>query len=295
MVNRATVIKLLKKYALIVLGCVIYSFGVALFLDPYALASGGVTGLAIMISYLANGKIGTGWLILIINVPMFILGFIYFGREFIISTLIATALSSGLIELWNFAVLPYMPSISNTLIPAIIGGALFGGGLGLIFRAGSTTGGTDIIVKLLRRKFRHMRMGIISMAIDIVIIGASAFIYKDLELLFYTVLSVVLFTLAFDLVLYGGNSAKLVYIVTTPENSAPICDGILKELDVGATLINSTGAYSGDDKTVILCAIKNFLYPKLRDIVRDVDPRAFTIVSSAKEVFGEGYKDHSEE
>lgn len=286
---------LLKKYGLIIIGCIIYSLGVALLLDPHSLASGGVTGIAIMISSLAQGKIGTGWLILIINVPLFILGAIFFGRKFIVSTLISTALSSGLIELWNFAILPYMPAIDNMLIPSTVGGALYGCGLGLIFRAGSTTGGTDIIVKLLRKRFRHLRTGIISMIVDIVIVGASAFVYKDIDLLFYTVLSIFAFTGAFDLVLYGGNSAKLVHIVTTADKSATICDRVLKELDIGATLVDGKGAYTGNERVIIMCVIKNFAYPRLRDIIRECDPDAFTIVSSAKEIYGEGYKAHDEE
>lgn len=290
-----TAVDVLKKYGLIFIGCIIYSFGVALFLDPHSLASGGVTGIAIMISSLAKGKIGTGTLILIINVPLFILGAVFFGRKFIVSTLIATALSSGLIELWSYCVLPYFPEIDNILIPSTVGGALYGCGLGLIFRAGSTTGGTDIIVKLLRKRFRHMRTGIISMIVDIIIVGASAFVYKDIDLLFYTVLSIFAFTGAFDLVLYGGNSAKLVHIVTTADNSAAICDRVLKELDIGATLVDGKGAYTGNDRVIIMCVIKSFAYPRLRDIIKEIDPRAFTIVSSAKEIYGEGYKAHDDE
>lgn len=292
---KKSTVEILKKYGLIVIGCIIYSLGVALFLDVNALASGGVTGIAIMINYLANDKIGTGWLILIINVPLFVLGTVFFGKRFIVSTLISTALSSGLIELWTFVIVPYMPTTDNVLIPAVVGGALYGSGLGLIFRAGSTTGGTDIIVKILRKKFRHLKTGVISMLIDIVIIGMSGVIYKDLELLFYTVLSVVVFTLVFDWVLYGGNSAKLVHIVTTADKRQEICDGILKELDISATIVDGTGAYTGEGRAVIMCVVKNFLYPKLRDIITAVDPHAFTIVSSAKEIYGEGYKAHDAE
>lgn len=292
--KNAETVKILKKYALIAIGCIVYSLGVALFLDTNALASGGVTGIAIMISSLAHGRIGTGWLIIIINIPLFVLGAIFFGRKFIVSTLIATAVSSGLIELWAFAIVPYMPVIENMLISAVVGGALYGAGLGLIFRADSTTGGTDIIVKLLRKRFRHLRTGIISGFIDCVIIGASAFVYKDIDLLFYTALSVLIFTVFFDWVLYGGNSAKLVHIVTTADKAAPICEGILKELDISATLVDGTGAYTGDSRTVIMCVVKNTLYPKLRDIIHASDPNAFTIVSSAKEIYGEGYKAPSE-
>ena len=284
-----------KNCAFITLGCIIYSLGVALFLDPYGIASGGVTGIAIIINYATNDVIGTGWLILIINVPLFIIGAIFFGKTFIISSIISTALSSGLIELLAKFVVPHIPVMGNSLIAPVVGGALFGFGLGLIFRAGSSTGGTDIIVKLLRRKFRHLRTGIISMAVDVVIVAASGFVYKDMELLILTVLSIIVFTVMFDRALYGGSSAILVHIVTTEDKVQPICDGILNDLDSSATIFDAKGAYSQQDKAVIMCVIKNFLYPRLRDIIKKYDETAFTIVSSAKEIYGEGFKDHNAE
>ncbi|MCX4312885.1 MAG: YitT family protein [Clostridia bacterium] len=284
-----------KNCAFITLGCIIYSLGVALFLDPYGIASGGVTGIAIIINYATNDVIGTGWLILIINVPLFIIGAIFFGKTFIISSIISTALSSGLIELWAKFVVPHIPIMGNSLIAPVVGGALFGFGLGLIFRAGSSTGGTDIIVKLLRRKFRHLRTGIISMAVDVVIVAAAGFVYKDMELLILTVLSIIVFTVMFDRALYGGSSAILVHIVTTEDKVQPICDGILNDLDSSATIFDAKGAYSQQDKAVIMCVIKNFLYPRLRDIIKKYDETAFTIVSSAKEIYGEGFKDHNAE
>lgn len=293
--EKAAKLNIVKNCALIFVGCIVYSLGVSLFLDANALASGGVTGIAILIDYVTNGVIGTGWLILIINIPLFIIGLIFFGKKFIISSLVSTALSSGLIELWDFAIVPHMPAVSNTLIPALIGGALYGCGLGLIFRAGSTTGGTDIIVKLLRRKFRHMKSGIISMSIDVIIVAASWFVYKDLELLLVTAVSIIVFTFAFDWSLYGGNSAMLVHIVTTEDKAAAICQGILVELDISATIFDGKGAYTGADKTVIMCVVKNYVYPRLRDIIKEHDSDAFTIVSSAKEIYGEGYKPHDAE
>lgn len=293
--QKADKINLIKKCVLVFFGSIVYSLGVALFLDPNAIASGGVTGIAIIIDYVTGGAVGTGWIILIINVPLFVIGAIFFGRSFIISSLIATALSSGLIELWSYIVLPYMPQMQNSLIAPIVGGALFGGGLGFIFRAGSSTGGTDIIVKLLHKKFRHLKTGIISMSIDVVIVGVSGLIYKDLELLILTVLSIFVFTVLFDFTLYGGNSAMLVYIITTEEKAKPICDDILQELDISATIVDGKGVYSGADKTVILCAVKNLVYPRLRDVIKRHDKDAFTIVSAAREIYGEGYKSHDAE
>lgn len=132
----------------------------------------------------------------------------------------------------------------------------------------------------------------ISLTIDAGIVALSAIVYKDIELACYTAISIIVFTSTFDWVLYGGNSAKLIYIISSDEKSKEICDRLLKELDVGATFVDGEGAYTGDQKRIIMCAIKNFLYPRLRDIVKSIDPKAFVIVSSAKEIYGEGYKDH---
>lgn len=282
------ILKTLIKYAVITLGCISFSLGVALFLDANGIASGGVTGIAIIINYLTDFH--TGVTIILINIPLLILGAVFFGRGFIVSTVYSTIVSSLMIELWTFLFSEYLPITDNLLISSVVGSALFGIGLGLIFRMGSTTGGTDIIVKILRKKFRYIRTGIISMTIDLIIIGISAIIYGNFELTCYTVLSIVVVALTFDWVLYGGNSAKLVYIITSHEKAEPMCDRILKELDVGATFVDGKGAYTGNDKRIIFCAVKNILYPKLRDIIKEVDANAFTIVTSAKEIYGEGYK-----
>ncbi len=297
----------LIRYAVITLGCIIFSIGVSLFLDTNNIASGGVTGIAIIINYAIEQVFGgnvptivhtilnTGTLIIIINIPLFILGAVFFGKKFILSTMYSTIVSSLFIELWNITIVEKIIITKDPLLAGIFGGALFGLGLGLIFRMGSTTGGTDIIVKILRKKFRYIKTGIISMCIDIVIIGISAIVFKDFDLTLYTIISIVVMTAAFDWVLYGGNSAKLVYIITTEDKAEEISGKILKELDVGATFVDGEGAYTGKDKRIILCAIKSFLYPKLRDVVREADPKAFTIVTSAKEIYGEGYKDPHDE
>ncbi|MDE7453058.1 MAG: YitT family protein [Clostridia bacterium] len=295
----------LKRYALIMVGCIIYSLGVSFFLDANNIASGGVTGIAIIIRYLLgftpvtnflSEELLTGILIVIINIPLFIIGFIFVGKGFTLSSLFATVFSSALIEVWNILLEKFINhAVTDTLIAALVGGVLFGGGLGLIFRMGSSTGGTDILVKLLRKKFRYINTGIISMVIDIIIVCCSFAVFRDFNLLCYTIISIVLFTVGFDAVLYGGNSAKLVYIISVEEKAQEICDRITKELDVGATVTDGKGAYTGDNKRMILCAIKSFLYPKLRDVVKECDPAAFMVVTSAKEIYGEGYKNHTDE
>lgn len=287
----------LIRYLIITGGCMIYALGVSLFLDPNDVAAGGVTGISIVLSYLITPHVSwldTALFIVLLNVPMFILGIVFFGKRFALSTMYSTLVSSGFIKLFKYTLLPCVPQIDR-LVAGIIGGALFGVGLGLVFRMGSTTGGTDVILKLLRKRFRYIRIGVFSMTLDTIIVGVAAVVFRDFRLACYTVISIAVFTFLFDAVIYGGNAAKMAYIITTADKSALLCDKILNELEVGATIVDGQGAYSGSDRHIILCVVKTMHYPRLRDVVKEVDPSAFMIVSSAQEIYGEGYKPHNSE
>ena len=293
MTKKALALKILKQYLIITVGCILFALGIALFLDASKMASGGVTGLSIILSHITPFKM-TGIWILILNVPLIILGAVSFGRYFVISTLYSTVLSSLLVELFAFLLKDFLPFTDDIIISGVCGGGISGIGMGIIYKMGSTTGGTDILVKVLRKRFRYIKMGIISLIIDIIIIGISFIFFKDFSLLFYTALSLVVMSLSMDWVIYGTESAKLVYIITDDEHAPQICEKILKELDVGATYIDGKGAYTGNHRQIIMCAIKKVQYPRLCDYIHEIDPRAFTIVSSAKEIYGEGYKDHKD-
>lgn len=293
--NKKTIaLKILKQYLILTVGCILFALGIALFLDANKIASGGVTGLSIILSHVTPLKM-TGIWILILNVPLIILGAVSFGRNFIISTLYSTVVSSLLVELFNFLLKDYLPFTDDIIIAGVIGGVLAGLGMGTIYKMGSTTGGTDILVKVLRKKFRYIKIGMISLAIDITIIGISFIFFKDFTLTFYTALSLVVMSLSLDWVIYGTESAKLIYIITDGEHAAKICEKILVELNVGATCIDGEGAYTGNEKRIIMCAIKKTQYNKLCDFIHEIDPRAFTIITSAKEIYGEGYNDHKDE
>lgn len=284
-------LSVLRQYAIITLGCIIYSLGISLFVTPANLSAGGMTGISIIFSTFI--PIPQGIILVILNIPMLILGLIFFGWKFLVSTGYATVGSSLLMTLWEYLIgdKVYKLANNNILVGAVAGGVLFGVGMALIFRMGASTAGTDVIVKLLRKRFRHIKTGMISLVTDMIIVCCSLFVNGyNLEKLFYTALSTVVFTLVFDWVLYGGNSAKTVFIITAKENYKKICDRILKEVDTGATVVDAKGAYTQEDKVMIMCVVKPFLYPRLRDVVHEEDKKAFMIVSSAKEIYGEGYQ-----
>ncbi len=295
-----------RQYAVITLGCLLYSLGISLFIKPAELSSGGMTGISIIFNHLVPAVDQGIWLI-IFNVPMIILGFIFFGWKFIVSTGYATVASALLMFLWNsvfgatgldilpFTKLQEIDHVSSMLINTSCGGVLFGIGMGLIFRMGASTAGTDILVKILRKKFRHIKTGMISMCSDMIIVLCSLFVTNyNLEKLFYTALSVIVFTLVFDLVLYGGNTAKTVFVITARDKYEKIAERVLKEVDTGATLLDAKGAYTREDKVMMMCVVKSFLYPHLRDVVREEDKNAFMIVSSAKEIYGTHYKNQDD-
>ena len=294
----------IKKYLIITLGCLIYSTGIALFVSPANLSSGGMTGISIIVHHYID-VIPQGIWYIILNIPMIVLGLVFFGWKFLLSTGYATVVSSLMMSAWELAlgerglnVLPLtqgMDTATAYIVGAVVGGMLFGIGMGLIFRMGASTAGTDIIVKLLRKKFRHIPTGMISLGTDLAIVCCSLLIKPDLQTLFYTALSVVVFTLVFDWVLYGGNSAKMVYIITDKNKYETITRKLLKEVDTGATIVDAQGAYTKEDKIMLLCVVKSFMYPRLRDVVKEEDKNAFMIVSSAKEIYDEGCKDQNDE
>ena len=262
----------------IAVGAVLYAVGVSLFLDPNSLAPGGVTGIAIILNRLTNVETGT-W-ILLINIPILLVGLWKFGMKFLISTIYCT----GLISILTNAMSRYEP---------ITGDRFLAVGIGLVFKANATTGGTDIIVKLLRLKFPHMKTGGLFLLIDAVIVAGSAFLLRNLEVALYAGICVFLISQVLDFVLYGRDEAKLIYIISDCHEQ--IAKRLLAQLSVGVTYVEGIGAYSGKDKKVIMCAVKKPMAPKTEDVVREEDPQSFMIVTSATEIYGEGYKSYFSE
>ncbi len=269
-------------YLMITVASFIYAVAVSLFLDPNSLAPGGVTGIAIILNRLSGLETGT-W-VLIINIPIIILGMWKFGLHFILSTLYCTAATSFFINL--LATLGV--ATEDRFLAALVGGALMAVGIGLVFKAGATTGGTDIIVKLLRLRFPHLKTGSLFLITDAIIVTASAFVFKDLDVALYAGLVVFVNSVLLDVVLYGRDGAKLIFIIS--DAHASITKRLLEELDIGVTYISGTGAYSGKEKSVIMCVMKKQISAQVEVIVREEDPDAFMIVTSATEIFGEGYK-----
>lgn len=299
--SKQVVLAIIKSYLIITVGCIFYAAGISFFVEAANLFSGGMTGISLILETVTH--IPTGYFYIILNIPMLIIGVIFFGWQFLVSTGYATVLSGLLMRganklletLVNVGWLSAPQFSDNPMINGVVGGMLFGIGIGLIFRMGATTAGTDVIVKLLRRKFRLLKTSTFSLITDMLIIGCTLFIPSNEDMskfdrLFYTALHVIVFTVVMDFVLYGGNSAKMIFIITAKDKCENVINRILQSIDTSATIMEAKGAYTRNEKALIMCVIKPYHYPRLRDIVRQEDKGAFMIVSSAKEIYGEGYQ-----
>lgn len=271
-----------KDYFVITIASFIYAIAVSLFLDPNLLAPGGVTGIAIMLSMYTGMETGT-W-VLLINLPILAVGMWKFGMRFLLSTLYCTAVTSLFIN----ALAPIGAVTTDPLLASLAGGALMAIGIGLVFKAGATSGGTDILIKLLRLKYPFIKTGALFFLTDACIVALSGVVFQDLDVALYAGLVVVINSLLMDVVLYGRDEAKLLIIISDCHEE--ICRRILEEMDIGVTFLEGSGAYSKKDKSVILCAVKKQHSYRAEEIVRQEDPSAFMIITNATEIYGEGYK-----
>lgn len=274
----------IKKYLIITLACIVYGVGISLFVDPNNLAPGGFTGLSVIINRMI--PLETGTIYLILNIPVIILGIWKFGWKFTISTLYAILIVSGSTNL----LAAIHPVTEEPVLGAVFGGILIGAGMGMVLRNSATTGGTDIIVKCLRQRFPHMKTGSLMLMIDAVIIGISGLVFGNFDSVLYSIVSVMTTSVVLDMVLYGRDGAKLIYIIS--DRSEAITSRILKEVDIGVTHLEGSGAYQNREKKVIMCVVKKQLAYKVEEIVREEDASAFMIISSASEIYGEGYKSY---
>lgn len=279
--------KMGKKYITITVAAFLYSVAVSLFIDPNNMAPGGVTGIAIILSRFV--PVSTGTLILLINIPILLYGVGKFGFRFTLSTIYATLLISVFTNILSV----FEPATHDTMLAALAGGALSAISIGVIFRMGATTGGMDIIVKALRIRMPHLKTGVLFFVSDAIIVFLSGVFFRDVDAALYAAVAVICSSIVMDIVLYGRDEAKLIYIVSN--RSREITDRILEELGIGVTHINGQGAYLGEDKKIILCAAKKVISPAVEEIVRQEDPDSFMIITNATEIFGEGYKSYFSE
>jgi len=279
-------------YMMIIIGTGILAFGIACFYDPIGLVTGGFSGLAIVIKHVTEVFVEGGiplWLTnIVLNVPVFIFAYIFKGKKFIGKTLFGTLMLSA----W-LMIIPEIDMVEGDLmIAALFGGVCAGAGIGFVIRVGATTGGTDMVSALIQLKMRHFSIVQILLVIDGIVVLLGLFVFGMRPTL-YAMIGIVVQTKVSDLIVEGFNYSKAAYIITNEHEE--VAKRIMTELERGVTGLQAKGMYTQEDKCVLYCIVTQKEIIGLKDIVNEVDPSAFVIVSDVKEVLGEGFQEYKKE
>ena len=283
---KKTLSKTLLAYVWITVASAIYAVGFNWCYEPNQIGFGGITGVAQIINaFLPWAPIGT--VVIILNAPLFLLGWRLLGGHLLLSSLYAMFISSLAIDVLHMFH-TFQPM--DPMLATIYGGVLMGGSLGIVFLQGATTGGTDLIARLLKLKITWLPMGKLLIATDMVVIVASAIAFGSVYSALYGVVALYIAGIVMDRMLYGLDSAKVAYIIS--DRFKEIADTLVNDLDRGVTILQGQGAYSGAEKKVLMCAFKQRQIVSIKKMVKELDPSAFIIVCDAHEVLGDGFREY---
>lgn len=278
--------EMLRNILMIFFGSTLFALGFDLFLEPSGINCGGVSGIAMLIVYATQSKwLTVGILSAMINIPLFFFGYRQIGKYFFFGSMFGMLISSVGFDLFA----KILPVVSmDPLIAAIFGGVAVGVGLGVVFLAGASTGGTDIVARLLKLKFRNFPIGKLMLCMDLLIAVATGIVYRQFTNTLYSVVTLYLSSVMLDKVVYGFDYAKVALIISDKyEEIATAIDG---RLDRGVTLLQGRGFYKRNDKYVLLSAVKKKQLAQLKELVMTIDPQAFIILQDAQQVLGDGFK-----
>lgn len=277
-----------RSCGIITLGAVIYALAFDWFVAPNQIAMGGVTGLDQIVNALVP-VLPVGVLSILVNVPLFLAGWRLLGGRLLVSSLYAMAVSSLAIDViaWMHTFPPMDP-----ILATLYGGAGMGVGLGLVFSQGATTGGTDIIGKLLKLKFPWLPIGKLVMIPDMVVVILAAVVFGTVNAALYGLIQMYLLSKVMDMILYGWDTSRVAYIIT--DRWEETVQGLL-DMNRGVTLLQGKGAYTGAEKQVLLVAFRQREIVPIKRMLREIDPKAFFIVCDAHEILGEGFGDYQKE
>lgn len=267
-----------------ILAAAIYSLGVHIFISPNDIAPGGVTGIAIILTNFWGISVGT--LIFLINIPLIIAGFILLNKTTMIKTMISVVLITVFTNLAEMFVPVYDASGGNGVVAAIFGGAAMGIGLGLGYNRESTSGGTDILTKIIGKYLPDFKLGGIQAVLDGIVVVLGFAVNRDVNTVLFAAIAIFVQSKLIDTIVYGSQESRFMLIFS--ENYKEIAEEILKQSN-GVTLFKGEGAYSGNERQVLATAVHRSNYSKVKRIVKTADPKAFVITTSANEVYGEGF------
>ncbi|MBQ7795755.1 MAG: YitT family protein [Lachnospiraceae bacterium] len=268
-----------------ILGGFLQAIGLHCFIDSIDIAPGGATGLAILLNRFTHLPLGT--LTLMINIPLLITSWIWLGKERTLKTFKTVVILTVILD---FIVTPYVPIYhGDKLVSCIFGAVMVGASLAVVFMRGSTTGGGDIMAKLLQKFRPHMQTSTAVMLTDLVIIAASMVVFHNIEAGLYGLINMVLGSYVIDMILYGTNKSTMITVMSA--HNQEIAERLMEELERGVTFYKSRGAYSGKEGEALICVIDRKQFYKAKKMIYGIDREAFMIVSEAKEVYGEGFLD----
>ncbi len=279
----------IRSYGIVALGSAVFALSFDMFFAPNQLAMGGITGLAQVI-HAAVPALGVGILSFFLNVPLFLAGWKFIGFHLLASSLFSMAVSSAAIDAIAAAV--NFPAM-DPMLACLCGGALMGAGLGIVFSQGATTGGTDIVARLMKLKFPWLPMGKLMLVPDGVVLLLAALAFRRIEAALYGAVSIFVATRVMDAVLYGMDTSKVAYVVS--DQWRTLSQTLMEELGRGVTILRGEGAYTGAEKQVLMMAFKQRDIVQVKRIVHDTDPSAFLIVCDAHDVLGEGFGNYDKE
>ena len=272
-------LQFMKEYIIVALACVVMAFNINYFFVGNKLAEGGVSGLSLIIHYLSN--IDVSYLYFALNIPLIILAYIFLGKNFLLKTFFATFVLSVFLKVFA----SFSEPLDDILLAAIFGGAINGIAIGIVFYAGGSTGGMDIVAKIVN-KYTGIPISRILLATDFIVLSIVAVIFGKV-IFMYTLISLVISSKMIDIIQVGIYSAKGVTIITTKEDE--IRKRIMEDTGRGITLIDAKGGYTQKEIGMLYCVVGQYQLIRVKTIVKEVDPSAFMIVADVHEVIGNGF------
>ena len=277
-----------KNLVLLLVGILIYDIGTHAFVEPAQVAPGGAIGVALLVNHLTNLPIGM--MTMATNIPLLILAWFYLSRRFAVTTAVTTALSSLVLDV---LVAPLCPVYTgDRFLCSLYGGVVIGVGMALIFLAGTTTGGSDILGYLLQKKRPQMSIGRALLLVDGIVLVVSIFVFGNIDAALFGLVTLFAQTKVIDGIIYGGEVSTMATVVTKKPEA--IAELVIVDLDRSATLLKAQGAYSKEDTTLLLCTVRKSQFPRLKRIIYEVDPDAFMMATETSEVLGFGFKELKE-
>lgn len=281
--KKETVLDTLKNNGMWIIGCILYSIGVNSFAVPNDIAQSGITGVSVIFYHLFETPVGT--INLILNIPLLILMWIFLGKKLVARTLWVTVLLSTAIDVIAMFDLEYT---GNPLLASLYCGLCQGAGLGLIMITGATSGGTDIVARLVHKKFPHITVGTVVMLADAVVVAAGMLVFRSIESGLYAIIVIYVSTKVIDSMIYGIGNGKMLMIVT--EKGDEVSKAIVSSSPRGVSILPAVGAYTGENKNVLLCVARKHEISGIIKTVESVDDKTFIIVSEANEILGKGFR-----